>query len=138
MDASPQPRMVRLFTALFVLAALATGYVGLSAFGFLVAAACLLLDGVLLWVGRGRSIFTGIIELNLVSGLLMVLVIGLGDGLGRHKLDISGVAMLVNFATGGPLMGLIAPALLAALLFGTSLRAWFDSHGSRSWRRQPS
>jgi hypothetical protein len=138
MDASPQPRMVRLFTALFVLAALATGYVGLSAFGFLVAAACLLLEGVLLWFGRARSIFTGIMMLNLVSGLLMVLVIGLGDGLGRHKLDISGVAMLVNFATGGPLMGLIAPALLAVLLFGTSLRAWFDSHGSRSWRRQPS
>jgi hypothetical protein len=138
MDASPQPRMVRLFTALFVLAALATGYVGLSAFGFLVATACLLLEGVLLWFGRARSIFTGIMMLNLVSGLLIVLVIGLGDGLGRHKLDISGVAMLVNFATGGPLMGLIAPALLAALLFGTSLRAWFDSHGSKSWGRQPS
>jgi hypothetical protein len=138
MDASAQPRMARLFTALFVLAALATGYVGLSALGFLVAAACLLLEGVLLWFGRGRSTFTGIMILNLVSGLLMVLVIGLGDGLGRHKLDISGVAMLVNVATGGPLMGLIAPALIAVLLFGTSLPTWFGSHGSRSRRRQPS
>jgi hypothetical protein len=130
--------MARLFTALFVLAALATGYVGLRALGFLVPAACLLLEGVLLWFGRGRSTFTGIMLLNLFSGLLMVLVIGLGDGLGRYKLDISGMAMLVNVATGGPLMGLIAPPLIAALRFGTSLPNWFGSHGSSSRRRQPS
>jgi len=138
MDASAQPGMARLFAALFVMAALATGYVGLSALGFLIPAACLLLGGVLLWFGRGRSTLTGILMLNLLSGLLMVLVIGLGDGLGRHKLDISGVAMLVNVATGGPLMGLIALPLIAALRFGTSLPAWFGSHGSRSQRRQPS
>ena len=61
----------------------ATGYVGLSAFGFLVAAACLLLEGLLLWFGRGPSILAGIMMLDLVSRMLMFLVIGLGDGLGR-------------------------------------------------------
>ena len=56
-----------------------------------------------------------------------VLSLTFGDGLGARKLDMSAVALLLNLATGGPLMGVLSLPLLGSLQFGSRLRDWFGS-----------
>lgn len=123
----PRPLVVTLFAALLLLAAAVMAYLGLYAPGYLAPAACLLLQAALLQLGRGRAVFVGIMVLNQISGLLLILVLAFGDGLGARKLDVSAVALLLNLATGGPLMGVLSLPLLGLAQFGTSLRGWFGS-----------
>jgi|CXWL01.1.fsa_nt_gi hypothetical protein len=107
-----RPVAVTAFTVLAIIAGLLTGYFGLSAAGYLVPAATLLLVAALAWFGRWHRVVAGVLIANLVSGLLLVLMLAFGSGLGDTKLDISGVALLVNLLTGGPLLGLISGPLL--------------------------
>src|SRR5208283_5209718 len=130
MTASVRPLFPRLFAVMLFVSALLTGFVGLSAPGYFVPAACLLLQAALLWTGRLRRLFTALLAVNLASGIVLILVLWLGDVLGDRKLDISGVALLVNLATGGPLTGVFGGPLLALLRFGP-LPAWFRAHGAR-------
>ena len=121
----PRPMVVTLFAALQLTAAALTAYFGLYAPGYLVPAACLLLQAALLWLGRGKTPFAGIMVLNQISGLILILVLAFGDGFGDRKLDISAVALLLNLATGGPLMGVLSLPLLGLLQFSSRLRDWF-------------
>lgn len=127
MDVAKRPLSANLFATLLVLAALATGYVGLSAYGYLVPAATLLLLALLIWLGRGRRFFIAIVVTNLMSELISDLVLLLGDGLGAYKLDLSGVAMLINLLVGGPLLLVLSIPLLATLWLSPYLRRWMNA-----------
>jgi len=116
-----------LFATLLLLAAAVMAYLGLYAPGYQVPAACLLLQAALLRLGRGKPVFVGIMALNQISGFLLIFVLAFGDQLGARKLDVSAVALLLNLATGGPLMGVLSFPLLVLLRFGSSLRSWFRS-----------
>ena len=122
-----RPKVVMLFATLLLLAAAVMAYLGLYAPGYLAPAACLLVQAALLQFGRGRVAFAGLMVLNQISGLLLIFVLAFGDGLGARKLDMSAVALLLNLATGGPLMGVLSLPLLGLLQFGSSLRHWFRS-----------
>ncbi|MEQ1754725.1 MAG: hypothetical protein ABL973_11400 [Micropepsaceae bacterium] len=106
------PITVTIFSFLLAVAGLLTGYIGLSAAGYLVPAAALFVLAALHWFGRIQRFVAGVLIVNLSSGLLLVLVLAFGAVLGARKLDVSGVALLVNLLTGGPLLGLIAGPLL--------------------------
>lgn len=88
---------------------------GWSASAYYVPALCLLLQGALLWRGKGYAVIKGTIALNQVSGLVLVLVLWLGGGLGATKLDISGVMLLLNLLCGGPLLTLFALPMLNSM-----------------------
>jgi len=103
-----------LLPALLTGGGLITGYFGLAAYGYLVPALTMLIAAALLWLGRGRALVRWTTLINLVAGLLLVLVLAFGDFLGDRKLDVSGVSLLVNLLTGGPLMGLLALPVLRA------------------------
>jgi hypothetical protein len=125
-----RPRLATLFALLLLVAALLTGYVGTLAHGYLVPAACLLLMAVLVWLGRWRVVVIAIAALALFSEVAMELVIDFGDGLGRHKLDVSAVALLLNIATGGPLMTLLSIPMLASVWWSPRLREWLGGRGA--------
>jgi hypothetical protein len=131
MDPHPRPTAAKVFTALLVIGGLATGYIGLSAFGYLVPAAVLASQGALLWFGRSRALFVWIMLINLAAEIVMEVTLGLGNALGMHKLDIAGVAMLTTIATGGPIMTILSIPLLAWLRFSRSLQAWFNPRKGR-------
>ena len=130
MTASARPFLPRLFATLLLAAALLMGFVGLSAPGYLVPAACLLLETALVWTGRGRRLLAALLLANVASGIVVILVLWLGDMLGERKLDVSGVALLVNLATGGPLAGFFGWPLLALLRFGP-VPEWFRTYRAK-------
>ncbi len=101
-------------------------FVGWAASAYFAPALALLVQAALLWRGRGLGLFKGILVVNQLSGLVLILVLWLGSGLGDTKLDIAGVALIVNLMCGGPLMSLLAVALLPALHRGKRLFAWFQ------------
>lgn len=110
--------------ALWLLAgALLTGWVGLSANGYLVPAAICLLLALLVWLGKARGLVRGVAAINLFSGVLLVLVLAFGGFLGDRKLDVSGVSLLANLATGGPFVALAAPLMLLGLRRGREAAA---------------
>jgi len=126
---SIRPRAVRIFVGLLVVSALVMAIVGWAANAYVVPAACLLLQATLLWSGRGLGLFRAILIANQVSGLVLILVLWLGSGLGDTKLDIAGVALLVNLLCGGPLLSILAVGLLPSLHHGRAVRAWFGARG---------
>ena len=128
MDSHPRPTAAKVFVVLLVIGALATGYIGLSAHGYLVPAATLMLQAVLLWFGRWRTLFAWIVLINLAAEVVMEAALGFGNALGMHKLDIAGAALLTTIATGGPIMTLLSVPLLACLGFSRSLQDWFMAH----------
>jgi hypothetical protein len=81
---------------------------------------------VLLWSGRAYGLFKWILVVNQVAGLVLILVLWLGDGLGSLKLDIAGVMLLLNLLCGGPLMAVWGGAMLPALRRGKRLFRWFN------------
>jgi hypothetical protein len=124
MALSTRPAAARLFAILMLIGASLTGYFGLSANGYLVPAAVLAIMAVLLWLGKAGALFKAVTIANLASGALLVLVLAFGDFLGDRKLDASGVSLLVNLLTGGPMLGLLGPGLLLGLRKGKALTQW--------------
>lgn len=112
---------------LLAVSAIIMSLLGWSASAYYVPAACLALQALLLLRGRGFALFRSILVINQVSGLILILVLWLGDGLGETKLDISGLMLLTNLLCGGPLMAILAIPLLPALHRSKRLFAWFHS-----------
>jgi hypothetical protein len=121
-----RPAAVKVSVGALVASALVMAALGWSASAYYVPALCLLLQAALLWSGRGFGLFRSILLVNLLSGLALVLVLWLGDGLGGRKLDVSGAMLLVHLLCGGPLMAAWGGLLLPALRRGTSIFQWFN------------
>jgi len=121
-----RPAAVKVSVGVLVASALVMAALGWSASAYYVPALCLLLQAALLWSGRGFGVFRSILLVNLLSGLALVLVLWLGDGLGSRKLDVSGAMLLVHLLCGGPLMAAWGGLLLPALRRGTSVFQWFN------------
>jgi hypothetical protein len=121
-----RPAAVKAMVGVLVASALVMAALGWSASAYYVPALCLLLQAALLWSGRGFGLFRSILLVNLLSGLALVLVLWLGDGLGSRKLDVSGAMLLVHLLCGGPLMAAWGGLLLPALRRGTSVFQWFN------------
>lgn len=124
--ATARPSAVKAYAALLALSAVFMALLGWSASAYYVPAACLLLAALLMWSGRGYVLFKWILFLNLASGLILILVLWLGDGLGRARLDVSGAMLLANLLCGGPLMSLWGSAILPSLRRGRRLFQWFN------------
>ena len=126
---SNRPTVVRVYVVLLLVSAAVMAFIGWAANAYYVPALCLLLQAILLWFGRGLGLFKIILILNQIGGLALILVLWLGDGLGDTKLDVSGVALLLNLLCGGPLLSILAVGLIPALHHGRSVHSWF---GARS------
>ena len=121
-----RPTAVKAYAVLLLLSAAFMTLLGWSASAYYVPAACLLLQAALLWSGRAYGLFKWILVVNQVAGLMLILVLWLGDGLGSLKLDIAGVMLLLNLFCGGPLMAVWGGAMLPALRRGKGLFHWFN------------
>lgn len=124
--AGSRPAAVKAYTLLLLLSAVFMALLGWSASAYYVPALCLLLQAMLLWLGRSYGLFKWILLVNQVSGLILILVLWLGDGLGDRKLDVSGAMLLVNLLCGGPLMAILGGLILPALRRGKGLFHWFN------------
>ncbi len=124
-----RPTTVRVFSFLLVVSGVFMAMLGWSASAYYVPAMCLGLLAVLLWSGRARGFFKSTLVLNQVAGLVLILALWLGDriGLGHAKLDISGVALLVNLLCGGPLASILGGLMLPGLRSGQRLSNWFGA-----------
>jgi hypothetical protein len=132
MSIEKRPGSVRLFAISLLVLGLLIGYFGLSANGYLVPALVAFGMAGLLWFGKAGRLFKAVTLVNLVSGTLLVLVLAFGDFLGDHKLDVSGVSLLVSLLTGGPAVALVAPGLLLGLRSGKALDRWFNPAPSQA------
>ncbi|QUD89683.1 hypothetical protein [Phenylobacterium montanum] len=112
MAASPRSRSSVILALLLFAGGLVMAFLGSMAAGYYVPAACLALLAALIWLGRASKLVGLVALINVVSGMVLLLDLWLGGGLGDLKLDISGVALLVNLATGGPILSLVAALLL--------------------------
>jgi hypothetical protein len=126
MTLSARPLQVTLYASLLLTSGFFMAFMGLSASGYFVPAACLLLQAVLLWRGCAFKFFEWVMLINQFTGLVLILMLWLGDGLGDLKLDIAGVMLLLNLLCGGPLMSLLAIAILGSLRFSKPLPEWFQ------------
>jgi hypothetical protein len=122
-----RPTSVRVYSVLLILSAIFMALLGWSAGAYYVPAMCLTLLAALLWSGRGGGLFKWVLVLNQVGGLVLILVLWLGDGLGSIKLDVSSVALLLNLLCGGPLASLLGGLMLPALGAGKRLSLWFNA-----------
>lgn len=120
-----RPLQAKLFTLLLLFSGLFMALLGTSASAYYVSAACLLLQAVLLWRGSAFKLFSTIMLLNQFTGIVLILVLWLGDALHLPKLDISGVMLIGNVFSGGPLMSVLALPILGSLYFSQLLPAWF-------------
>lgn len=127
MASRTRPLSAKIFAGLLLVAALGTAYVGTMAAGFLVPAASLMLAAALIWLGRGYRVLAVLLALNIASEVLLDVVTSYGHGLGVHRLDVAGAALLANLATGGPVMLAIAVALLVTRHFNPALRTWLTA-----------
>lgn len=127
MKTTRRPTQVVLYTLLFMLGGICMALLGMSASAYYYSAAILLLQALLIWTGSGFKPFKRILELNQLSGLLLILTLCFGDALHLPKLDIAGVMLLTNVLTGGPLMSVLAIPLLASLLLKNPLPLWFGA-----------
>jgi hypothetical protein len=124
-----RPTQVRVYSLLLVLSGIFMALLGWSASAYYVPAMCLGLLALLLWSGRAGPLFKWVLVLNQVAGLVLILALWLGDriGLGHAKLDISGVALLVNLLCGGPLAAILGALMLPGLRSGRRLFNWFGA-----------
>ena len=124
-----RPTAVRVFSFLLMASGIFMAMLGWSASAYYVPAMCLGLLAVLLWSGRARGWFKWTLVLNQVAGLVLILTLWLGDrvGLGHAKLDVSGVALLVNLLCGGPLASILGGLMLPGLRSGQRLFNWFGA-----------
>jgi hypothetical protein len=126
--AGTRPTQVRVYSLLLVLGGIFMALLGWSASAYYVPAMCLVLLALLLWSGRAGALFKWVLVLNQVAGLVLILALWLGDriGLGHAKLDVSGVALLVNLLCGGPLAAILGGLMLPGLRSGRRLFNWFN------------
>lgn len=129
---STRPKSAKIHAIVLAIGGLLTGYFGLSANGYLVPAVMLFILAALLWTAKAMNFFKYATLINLLSGLLLVLVLAFGDSLGARKLDVSGVALLTNLFTGGPILSLAALGILTGLRKGKPLALWFDKSNAKS------
>jgi hypothetical protein len=124
-----RPTAVRVFSLLLVVSGMFMAMLGWSASAYYVPAMCLGLLAFLLWSGRAGRFFKWVLVLNQVAGLVLVLVLWLGDsiGLGQAKLDVSGAALLLNLLCGGPLASILGGLMLPGLRGGRRLFNWFGA-----------
>jgi hypothetical protein len=122
-----RPLRVRIYTLLLIVSAAIMAALGWSASAYYVPAVCLLLQAVLLWKAWAYGLFKWIALINQISGLILILVLWLGDGLAM-KLDISASMLLINLLCGGPLMAILAAFILPSLHKGKRLFQWFHPH----------
>lgn len=124
-----RPTAVRVFSFVLVLSGIFMAMLGWSASAYYVPAMCLGLLALLLWSGRARGFFKWTLVLNQVAGLVLILTLWLGDrvGLGHAKLDVSGVALIVNLLCGGPLASIVGGLMLPGLRSGQRLSNWFGA-----------
>lgn len=127
MASRTRPLSARIFAGLLLVSALGTAYVGTMAAGFLVPAASLMLAAMLVWLGRGCRVLAILLAVNIASEVVLDVVTGYGHGLGVHRLDVAGAALLANLATGGPAMLAIAVAMLVTRHLDPALRAWLTA-----------
>jgi len=125
MKSRNRPLQATVLALLLFLSGLFMAWLGTMANAYFVPAACLVVHAIVLLRGRGLRYFEGVMLANQLSGLVLVAVLWLGDGLGDLKLDIAGVMLLANLLCGGPLMSVLAVPLLGALRFGKDLPGWF-------------
>lgn len=130
MTTSVRPLQATLYAPVLLASGFFMAFMGLSAGGYFVPAVCLLLQAVLLWRGRAFRLFEWIMLINQLSGLALILLLWLGDGLGELKLDLAGVMLLTNLLCGGPLMSVLAIAILASLRFSRQIPDWFRSRAA--------
>lgn len=124
-----RPMQVQVYSLLLVLCAIFMALLGWSASAYYVPAICLVLLALLLWSGRAGAFFRSVLVLNQLGGLVLILALWLGDriGLGHAKLDVSGVALLVNLLCGGPLASILGGLMLPGLRNGKRLSVWFNA-----------
>ena len=130
MITAPRPTQVSTYAALLAGSALFMIYLGTMAAGYYVPAACLSMQAALIWSGRGFRVFEWVMLLNQISGLVLIIVLLLGDGLGTVKHDIAGTMLLLNLLLGGPLMSVLAIPILGSLRFSGVLPGWFQARGA--------
>ena len=127
MKTTGRPLQAVVYTLLFLLSGIFMALLGMSASAYYYSAACLILQALLIWTGSGYKPFKRILELNQLSGMLLILTLCFGDALHLPKLDIAGVMLLTNVFTGGPLMSILATPVLASLLLKNQLPLWFGA-----------
>ncbi len=125
--AGARPAQVRVYAVLLILGAVFMALLGWSASAYYVPAMCLALLAVLLWSGRAGGLFKWVLLINQAAGVVLILVLWLGDGLGDHKLDVSGVALLANLLCGGPIASILGAVMLPGLRAGKRLSGWFSA-----------
>jgi hypothetical protein len=130
MTSSVRPTQATVFTVLLLGCGLVMAYAGTMAAGYFVPAVCLLLQAVLLWQGKAFKFFELIMLVNQLSGLVLILVLWLGDAMGDLKLDIAAMMLLLNLLCGGPLMSLMSIGILGSLRFSKPLPAWFHARAA--------
>lgn len=127
MKQQTRPTQAKVFTVLLLACGIFMALMGMSASAYYVPAACLFLQAILMWRGRGYRLFKLILELNQLTGIVLILVLWLGDALHLPKLDISGVMLLGNLLFGGPLMSILAIGLLGGFHFSPVLPGWLGA-----------
>ena len=130
MTSSVRPTQAKVFTVLLLGCGLVMAYAGTMAAGYFVPAVCLLLQAALLWQGKAFKFFELIMLVNQLSGLVLILVLWLGDAMGDLKLDIAAMMLLLNLLCGGPLMSLMSIGILGSLRFSKPLPAWFHARAA--------
>lgn len=125
MNTKKRPSQAKLLAALLLISSACMALLGMSASAYYYPAACLLLQAILLWRGTAFKVFKWILELNQLTGLILILVLWLGDAMHLPKLDISGAMLLLNLLLGGPLMSLMAIPLIGSLHLNHALPLWF-------------
>lgn len=124
---TPRPAQVSIYALLLAMSGFFMAFLGTMAAGYYVPAICLLLQAALVWSGRGFRVFEWVMLLNQISGLVMIVVLWLGDGLDTVKHDIAGTMLLLNLLLGGPLMSVLAIPILGSLHFSRVLPDWFHA-----------
>jgi hypothetical protein len=126
MNTRNRPTQAVIFSILLVVSAIIMIYMGTYASAYYAPSVCLLLEALLLWRGKARKLFERLLLLNQLTAVVLILDLWLGDTLHLPKLDISGVMLIGNMATGGPLLGILAIPLLASFHFRNTLPDWFQ------------
>ena len=132
MNQQVRPLQASVYAGLFALSGAVMLLLCLYSTVYLIPAIGLVLQSVLLWRGIGQKWFTRLLTLNQLTFLIMALDLWLGDALHLPTLTISAIMLFGNFVLGGPLMGVLAIAVLGSMHFSKALPDWFAAgHGAQ-------